>query len=125
MPEEYVDDAELPDDAVLWRAINPRNVKPDGTVSSAAYKTEGLSVYVLAETTSEALRAKFPGWGFQWFPAKHARDAGCIIVKITDDAGDTSHREVCRADDPKAQLRRHGVEIMNAAQWIADNIAGV
>jgi len=117
MPPHYADDP-LPDDTVLWRAINPRHIKPDGTVSSAAYSTDGLSVYVLAETTAAALTAKFPGWPFQAFAAKIARDADCIIVKVRDADGDESHREIRRAKDPDAQLRKEAYKIRDAAKWV-------
>jgi hypothetical protein len=118
MPPDYVDDAALPNDAVLWRAINPLHIKPDLTVMSAAYSTDGLSVYVLAETSPGELAAKFPGWPFQAFTAKVARDVGCIIHKAPDDAGDTSHREIRRAANPVAQLRKEAVKIRDVAAWV-------
>src|SRR5262245_27071727 len=115
MVPDYVDDADLPDEAVLWRSINPRHIKPDLGVSSAAYSTDGLSVYVVEETSPAALAAKFPGWSFQSFTAKVARDAGCIICKIPDDDGDISHREIRRGRDPLAQLRKEAVRIRDGA----------
>lgn len=119
MPPVYLDDVELPDGAVLWRSINPlHHIKDDLTVSSAAYSTDGLSAYVIAETDAASLAVKFPGWPFQWFTAKVARDAGCIICKIADDDGDTSHREIRRASDPTAQLRTEAKKIRNAAAWV-------
>jgi hypothetical protein len=119
MPPDYLDDAALPGDAVLWRSINPRHIKDDAlNVSSAAYSTDGLSVYVVAETTAAALAVKFPGWPFQCFTAQVARDAGCIICAIADDDGDTSHREVRRASDPEGQLRSEAKRILKAAKWV-------
>src|SRR5712692_814133 len=103
-PPEYVDDVGLAPDAVLWRSINPAHIKPGLTVSSAAYKTDSLSVYVLAETSAAELARKFPGWPFQAFTAKVARDAGCIICKFPDREGDTSHREIRRASNPTARM---------------------
>ncbi len=119
MPPDYVDDAGLADDAALWRAINPLYIKPDLTVSSGAYLTDGLSVYVPAETSAAALATKFQGWPFQSFTAKVARDAGCIICKIPDNDGDLSHREIHRAENPGTRLRKkESVKIRDAAVWV-------
>jgi len=119
MPPDYLDDGELAADAVLWRSINPRHIKPDLTVSSAAYSTAGLSVYVLAESSVKALAAKFPGWPFQSFTSQVARDAGCIICKIPDDDGETSHREIHRAGNPGTRLSKtESVKIRDAAMWV-------
>ena len=119
MPPDYLDDAELADGAVLWHSINPRHIKDDElNVSSTSYSTDGLSVYVIDETTAAALAAKFPGWPFQWFTAGVARAVGCIVCKEPDDDGDTSHRAVRRASDPPAQLRGEAKRIRNAAKWI-------
>jgi hypothetical protein len=119
MPPDYPNDVELPDDAVLWRAINPHHVKDDLSVSSAAYSTDGLSVYAIDETSPAALAAKFEGWSFQFFTAKAARDAGCIICKVPDDIdGDTSHREIRRASNPAARLRKEAKLIGEAAKWV-------
>jgi hypothetical protein len=117
MPPDYVDDEGLAPDAVLWRSINPRHVKPDLTVSSAAYRTDSLSVYVLSETSAELAR-KFPGWPFQSFTAKVARDAGCIICKIPDHEGDESHREIRRTSNPTARMSAEAIKIRNAAAWV-------
>jgi hypothetical protein len=118
MPPQYTDDLALGPQAVLWRAINPLHIKPDGSVSSAAYKTQSLSVYVLAETTPATLAAKFPSWPFQAFTAKVARDAGCIIVPVPDRGGDTSHREIRRASNPEARLSAEALKIRAAATWV-------
>lgn len=120
MPPQHTDDVALSADAILWRAINPRHIKPDGSVSSAAYKTQSLSVYVRAETTPAALAAKFPSWPFQAFTAKLARDAGCIIVAVPDMTGDTSHREIRRARNPEARLSGEALKIQAAATWVND-----
>lgn len=118
MPD-YFDDADLADDAVLWRSINPVHIKDDELiVSSAAYSTDGLSVYVIHETTAASLVRKFPNWPWQCFTAKVARDAGCIICRVPDDDGDTSHREVRRASAPTARLRKEAKRILHAARWV-------
>lgn len=125
MPPEYVDDARSEDHAVLWRYISPRHIKPDGTVSSTAYKTIHLSVYVVGDapgdgiTTPEAVRAKFPaGSRFQCFTAGMARAAGCIVARVPDDKGDESHRDVCPSDNPHSQLRQEAYRLRDIATWV-------
>jgi hypothetical protein len=120
MPRD-VDDCALSGPAILWRAITSTSwIKPDGSASSAAYKFKRLSVYVIAESTPEKLRAKFPGRPWQRFRAQDARNAGCIIVKVPDDDGDTSHREICPARDFESQLREEGSAIAAVAEWVED-----
>lgn len=119
MPPDYLDDVDLADSAILWRSINPRHIKPDLTVSSAAYNTDGLSVYALAETSAAKLAQKFPGWPFQSFTANVARNAGCIICRIPDRDGDTSHREIHRKGHPGTRLSKtESVKIRDAAAWV-------
>jgi hypothetical protein len=120
MPPDYVDDEQLADDAVLWRAINPtHHIRPDLTVSSAAYSTNGLSVYVIAETSALQLAAKFAGWPFQSFTVKVARDAGCIVCRIPDSDGDTSHREIHRKANPGTRLNKtQSAKLRDAAVWV-------
>lgn len=125
MPPEYIDDPRTGDDAALWRYISPQHIK-EGGVSSTAYKTRRLSVYVVAAapgdgvTTEEAVRAKFPPRGrFQFFTAQVARGAGCIVARIPDDDGDPSHREVCPSNDPHSQLREEAYRLRDAAKWVA------
>jgi hypothetical protein len=115
-----VDDCSLPGTAILWRAITSVSwIKP--RASSAAYKFKRLSVYVLDESTPEKLRAKWPARPWVWFTARDARNAGCIIVKIPDDYGDESHREICPADDPKSQLREEGAALAAVADWVEED----
>jgi len=127
VPAEYIDDPRTPDEAVLWRYINPEYIKDDGSVSSAAYKTRHLSAYVVAllasagVTTAAALRAKFPGLRFQHFTAKAARSTGCIVARIPDAAGDDSHREICPAHNPHARLSKEGNKLRDAAAWVEGN----
>lgn len=122
-----VDDCSLQGSAILWRAINPTvHIKPDGSASTGAYKTRRLSVYAIAETTPQKLRSKpkVGGWPWQWFTVKQARDAGCIVVKIADDYGDESHREVCPADDPASRLQAEAIAIADVAQWVDGHAPG-
>lgn len=117
-----VDDCSLPGTAVLWRAVTSDSwIKPDGSFMSAAFKFKRLSVYALDESTPEKIRAKRPGRRWLRFTARNARDAGCIIVKTPDDDGDTSHREICPADDPKSQLREEGSAIALVADWVEED----
>lgn len=114
-----VDDCSLPGTAILWRAVTSDSwIKPDGSASSGAFKFKRLSVYVLGESTPEKLRAKWPGKPWQCFTAGAARNAGCIIVKVADDSGDESHREICPAGAPDRQLRDEGLAIAAAAGWV-------
>lgn len=109
MPEPWVDDAGgIRDDTRLWRAIPPESLKPpdpvtgDQDFSDSIFRTQEMSVYIISETTPEAMKAQFPGCRFREFTAGAARQSGFIVVREPE-AGDTSHALVLRADKPGAR----------------------
>lgn len=124
MPD-HTDDPSIPDQARLWRAVLPVYLKPPNTIlpgqdfSTAAFKTQEMSVYLIDETSRAALEAKFPdGTRFREFTAKAARDAGFIVVRVPNDDGDLSHALVLRGDNPGARpTPRAVIKLTKASKW--------
>ena len=121
MPDpEWIDDASVPDQSVLWRGVSPELQEIDGLTNrliprEGAFRTQKVSMNIKAETTVAAMQAKGSMWRLWALRAKQIRDAGCIIVRDPE-PDDPSHVLGLRADAPgnrlsggmATRLRRNG-----------------
>jgi hypothetical protein len=103
------DDPSIPNEAPLWRGIEPDEQKDDPNVAGRKVPslgpliTQELSVSVGSETTADAVKAKGLTHGLEWrlweFTAGRARAEGCIVDRdpLPDDL---AHAVVLRNDAP-------------------------
>lgn len=129
MPDP-VDDPGIPGDALLWRGVPPLYLDPSNTIlpgqdfSSAAFKTDDLSMYLIAETSEAAIRGKLGPTGhghrFRELTAKVARDAGYALQRVPDAPGDTSHVLARRADPPGTAATKGMARKLKVGSWWAD-----
>ena len=115
-----VDDLSIGDDTVLWRAILPAWIVPGPTgprASSAAFKSEEVSVFIAAETTPQELLGRLPpGSRLQWLTAGDVRAVDCIIVR---DANPPGHALILRRDAPGQTLTGgQAKRLQGRAQWV-------
>ena len=132
MPASWIEDGSIPDDRRLWRAIpspflypvDPNTGAQD--FSDSAFRTHEVSVYIIAETTPQALAAKpqFQGLRFRELTAGDARKHGLLVVREPDDEGDTSHAVMGRRDAPGNRLTgSQAANLKKVSKW-ADNGPG-
>ena len=133
MPASWIEDGSIPDDCRLWRAIPTQSLYPADPntaaqdFSDSAFRTQEVSVYIVAETTPEALAAKpqFQGLRFRELLAGEARRYGLIVVRDPDDDGDASHAVIGRRDSPGARLTgSQAANLKKISKW-ADNGPGL
>jgi hypothetical protein len=102
------DDPSIPNDAPLWRGIEPDDLSQDSSgnpvPSSGVLITFEVSVSIGTETTAARVIAKGLEQGHDWrwlweFTAGAARAAGCIVDRDPQD-DDPAHAVVLRADAP-------------------------
>lgn len=123
-PDGVVDDLSISNDTVLWRAILPAwiVVNPTGgpRASTAAFKTQEVSVFIAAETTVDQVLALFPaGSRLQWFTAGDVRAADCIIVRDTNPPHPPGHALILRGDAPGERLTgSQAKRLQHRAQWL-------
>ncbi len=128
----WADDPSIPDEAILWRGIVSRQIRPnprtqtDG-VSQGAFETQELSVNVAAETTAAAVLAKGKRRGVEWrlweFTAGQARSLG-LIVDRDPESDDPSHAVIVRADAPGLRLRgSQAKQLAEIGRWASVSIS--
>lgn len=124
MPASWAEDGSIPDDYRLWRAIPERSLYPvdpstgEQGFSDSAFLTQEVSVYAIAETTPQALAAKFPGLRFRELTAGDARKFDLVVVREPDNVGDTSHAVIGRKDSPGARLKgSQAAKLKKASKW--------
>lgn len=124
-PNGFVDDLLIGNETVLWRGITPPwqiNDLQTGEMraSSAAFKTDQLSVHIAGETTVEQVLAQLPpGSRLQRFTAGDVRAVGCIIVRDPSPPNLASHALVLRGDAPGKNLRQgQAKQLQRCAQWV-------
>ncbi|SRR5216683_710009 len=124
MPASWVEDGSIPDDCRLWRAIPEQSLYPvdlitgDQDCSDSAFRSQEVSVYAVAETTPQALAAKFPGLRFRELTAGDARKFGLLVVRDPNDDGDTSHVVIGRRDVPGSRLTGgQAANLKKASLW--------
>lgn len=122
-PNGVVDDPSISPDTVLWRAILPVWIITNATglrASSAAFRTQELSVFIGAETTAAEVLTQFPdGTRLQWFTAGDVRAAGCIIIRDAGPSHLPCHALVLRGDAPGETLTgSQAKRLQSRARWI-------
>lgn len=123
------DDPTIPNDAPLWRGIDPDRLSQDAhgrpVPSSGALYTTELSVSIGSETTPAAVLAKGQAMGHDWrwlweFSAGAARAAGCIVDRDPQE-NDPAHAVVLRADAPGRRLRQSSAKKLEVnGRWQGD-----
>ncbi len=123
MPASWAEDGSIPDDCRLWRAIPEQflySVDPitgDQDCSDSVFRSQEVSVYAVAETTPQALAAKFPGLRFRELTAGDARKFGLLVVRDPED-GDTSHAVIGRRDMPGNRLTgSQAASLKKVSKW--------
>ena len=122
-PTQWVDDSTISNDALLWRRIAPRDIRIDPqtgheTVSSAAFRTQQMSVHIASLTNIQNVLANYPNDRLAQFRAREVRAVGCIVIgnPLQDDP---SHALVCRNDDHTQRLTKFQArQIANSAQLV-------
>lgn len=132
-----VDDASIPDGAVLWRRIPPDRVQPDAAQpadeslypprrpSSTNFNGEkGLdgsqkprSVFVAHETTIEAVMQGNDSFGLVSITVGQARSHGRGIVRLTE--GGAGHCDLFVQPGASANsVRKNGEKLARLAKWV-------
>jgi hypothetical protein len=70
---------DIRDDETLHRRIHPTHVKPDGSVSSQAFRDAEMSVDRAAYRSTAATLHGYSGYGISAFLARFARQQGQIV----------------------------------------------
>ncbi len=104
-PSLLIDDDTIPDEVLLWRAIDPKHPKAttfDPNInkeipSIGILRTIELSVRLSDRTTIDNVRAKFGGWKIAQFTRAAAREAGLMLVR---DPSDPKHGLVYDKQNP-------------------------
>jgi hypothetical protein len=124
MPASWAEDGSIPDDCRLWRAIPERSLYPlganpgDQDFSDSAFLSHEVSVYIVDETTPQALADKFPGLRFRELTAGAARKFDLLVVREPDNVGDTSHAVIGRKDSPGSRLKgSQAAKLKKASRW--------
>jgi hypothetical protein len=124
MPASWAEDGSIPDDCRIWRAIPEQFLYPvdpitgDQDFSDSVFRSQEVSVYAVAETTPQALAAKFPGLRFREMTAGAARKFGLLVVRDSDDVGDTSHAVIGRRDLPGNRLTgSQAANLKKVSKW--------
>jgi len=122
-PTQWADDSTISDDALLWRRIAPGNIRVNPqtgheTVSSAAFRTQQMSVHIASLTNTQNVLTNYPNDRLAQFRAGDARAVGCFVVRDPLQ-NDPSHALVCRNDDHTQLLRKsQAKQIANYARLI-------
>jgi len=123
MPPRH-DDPTLADDTVLWRAIpNSQICRGDeGTErpESWAFLSDDneVSAWIAAETTLEALKARFPNSRVARFTVGETRGFGNIVARDPVE-GDPSHVVICpTVGKPTKRIRKDARRLASRASLL-------
>ena len=110
---EWTDDNTIAPTEILWRGVISDQTEIEAATgrvipTEGAFRTQQVSMNVASETTAEAVNAKLTKTGGGPFrlwcvTAERIRDAGCRIVRDTEESDD-SHVVVVRNDVPGKTL---------------------